>query len=167
MGASSRSRARRRSARIPRYRRVLVSTDFSEIGDAAIPHAYALLGSGPGTVVICHVFERPPLPNPLYAHYSPGPAPSAAERRALARRLAERLRGAIPERVPRGVETRVRVVDAVGPVHEAICELARSVRADAIVIASHGHSGLARLLLGTTAERVLRHARRPVLVVRS
>ena len=149
-----------------RYDRVLVTTDFSRLGNAAIPHAYALLGRGPGTVVLCHVLEQVELPSPLYAHYSPGRRMTGAERSALARDLEQRLRAAIPARLPRGVRSEVRVLDASGPVHEAICALARSARAKVIVIASHGHSGLGRMLLGSTAERVLWLATCPVLVVR-
>jgi len=151
----------------PRYDRVLVTTDFSRCGDAAIPHAYALVGRGPGTVLLCHVLERPPLPNPLYAHYSPGRAMNRPERAALAESLAKKLRGSIPGGIPKAVKTEIRVLDVNVPVHEAICDLARRVRAKAIVIASHGHTGLARVFLGSTAERVLRTANRPVFVVRS
>lgn len=152
---------------IPRYDRVLVTTDFSELGNAAIAHAYALLGSRPGTVVLCHVLERPTPPNPLYAHYSPGRALSPKERKALARELEQQLGELVPSGVPKGVRTEVRVLDRPGAVHESITDLARAVRAKAVVIASHGRSGLGRALLGSTADRVLRTARTPVLVVRT
>jgi nucleotide-binding universal stress UspA family protein len=150
---------------VHRYQRILVTTDFSELGNSAIPHAYSLLGRGPGTVILCHVVEQVRLPNPLYAHYTPGRMMTSSERAALARGLEEKLCRLIPRRRPRGVKTELRVVDTKEPIHEAICKLARSLRADAIVIASHGHSGIARVLLGSTTERVLRFARGPVLVV--
>jgi len=150
----------------PKYDRVLVTTDFSKVGDAAILHAYALVGRGPGTVVLCHVLERPQLPNPLYAHYSRS-ALTPADRRALAGRLARRLERSVPRGVPRSVKTVVRVLYTSQPVHEAIVDLARRSRAKVIVIASHGHTGLGRLFLGSTTERVLRCADRPVFIVRS
>lgn len=47
-----------------------------------------------------------------------------------------------------------------------ICEYANQVSADVVVIASHGYHGLNRLILGSTAERVVRHCDAPVLVLR-
>jgi nucleotide-binding universal stress UspA family protein len=47
-----------------------------------------------------------------------------------------------------------------------ICEIAKETGADLIALASHGRSGLGRMLLGSVAENVLRHAEVPVLVVR-
>jgi nucleotide-binding universal stress UspA family protein len=148
-----------------RYQRILVTTDFSELGNSAIPHAYSLLGRGPGTVFLCHVVERVRLPNPLYAHYTPGRMMTGSERAALVRGLEEKLGQLIPKLRPRGVKTEARVVETTRPIHEAICKLARTLKSDAIVIASHGHSCIERVLLGSTTDRVLRFARRPVLVV--
>src|SRR6266542_4392971 len=53
------------------FKRVLVTTDFSEAGDAAVPHAFRVASDHGAEVVLCHVIETPPTPNPLYAHYSP------------------------------------------------------------------------------------------------
>jgi nucleotide-binding universal stress UspA family protein len=63
--------------------------------------------------------------------------------------------------------TEVRVVETLAPVSEAICQEAKMLDVDIIVMASHGHSGVARLFLGSVAEHVLRLADRPVLVVRN
>jgi nucleotide-binding universal stress UspA family protein len=49
---------------------------------------------------------------------------------------------------------------------EEICKLAREIEADLIILGSHGYSGLKRVLLGSTAERVVRYAPCPVLVPR-
>jgi nucleotide-binding universal stress UspA family protein len=48
-----------------------------------------------------------------------------------------------------------------------ICNVARELPANLIVISSHGHSGLKRVLLGSVAERVAQHAPCAVLVVRN
>lgn len=151
---------------MPHYQRLLVTTDFSRFGNTAIPHAYALLGRGPGTVILCHIVELVELPNALYAHYTPGRRMTASERAALVQVAEAKLARLIPKRRLKGVETEIRAIETTLPIHEAICNMARSVRADAIVIASHGHSALARMLLGSTADRVLRYSRRPVLVIR-
>ena len=51
------------------------------------------------------------------------------------------------------------------PFHE-IVEAAREGNADLIILATHGHTGLKHMLLGSTAENVVRHASCPVLIVR-
>lgn len=153
---------------IPVYRKVLVTTDFSPLGNAAIPHAYALLAERGGTVILCHVTEVHEPPNPLYAHYSPGGALSPKARAELRQALLRSLEALVPEQArAEEVATEVRVVETTAPVHEAICQEAKALGVDLIVMASHGHSGMARLLLGSVAERVLRSVDRPILIVRS
>jgi len=154
---------------IPTIRKVMVTTDFSDLGNGAIPHAYSLLADREGTVILCHILEPPALPNPLYAHYSPGGVFSPEDRERLRQGLLQTLEQLVPPEVrePGGVLTEVRVVETLEPVAEAICQEAKVLGVDIIVIASHGHSGVARLFLGSVAEHVLRLADRPVLVVRN
>ena len=155
---------------IPKYRKLLVTTDFSPLGNAAVSHAYAVLAKRGGTAILCHVLEVPGLPNPLYAHYSPGRALSGKEREELRQALLRELEQLVPEEFRGGrqeVATEVRVVETEGVVHEVICQEAKALDVDLIVMASHGHSGMARLFLGSVAERVLRSADRPILIVRS
>jgi nucleotide-binding universal stress UspA family protein len=70
--------------------------------------------------------------------------------------IAERLRGSV-----RAIET--RIVRAYPP--QAILDEARAAGADLIAMGTHGRSGMKRLLLGSTAERVLPEAPCPVLTV--
>jgi hypothetical protein len=63
-------------------------------------------------------------------------------------------------------EVSVSHVLHTGVPDEEIVELARTSHADLIVLGTHGRTGLARLLMGSTAERVVRHACCPVMVVR-
>ncbi|MBZ0160918.1 universal stress protein [Candidatus Methylomirabilis sp.] len=154
---------------IPRYRKLLVPTDFSPLGNTAISHAYAILAEQGGTVILCHVTEVHGPPSPLYAHYSPWGALSGQERTELRQTLLNSLESLVPaEASAEGlVTTEVRVVETPLLVHEAICQEATTLDVDLIVMASHGHSGVTRLLLGSVAEHVLRLVDRPVLIVRS
>ena len=152
---------------IPRYRRVLVATDFSDLGNAAIPHGLALLGPSGGALVLCHVLEPVQLPNPLYAHYSSKKAMTSLEREALRQELEQELQTLADRyRSRRKVRAVCRVVEARASVHGAILTVSNAEGIDAIVLASHGHSGINRMLLGSTVDRVLRASRVPVLVVR-
>jgi nucleotide-binding universal stress UspA family protein len=65
-----------------------------------------------------------------------------------------------------GAEARVHVFTDGRPADEII-ERARELEIDLIVMASHGHTGLAGWILGSTTERVIRKTRIPVLVVRT
>ena len=57
-------------------------------------------------------------------------------------------------------------VEVGGPAFEGICRVAHRVRADLIVACTHGRGGVQRVLLGSTAERLVQHSPCPVLVIR-
>jgi nucleotide-binding universal stress UspA family protein len=152
--ASSRTRA------IPRLMTVLAPTDLSELGNAAVPHAYALLRATGGVVELCHVHEHG-LPIPAYVYDEPARL-TAAARAAL---VAE-LRALVPaEAESLGITTHVSVIDG-GKAAQTIVQAAERLNVDAISVASHGRGGLARALLGSVAEEVVHRSSRPVLVVR-
>ena len=64
-----------------------------------------------------------------------------------------------------GCKVEAVVVPAGGPVHSAITEFANNEKADFIVLATHGRTGVSHALVGSVAERVIQHASCPVLVV--
>ena len=143
------------------HRRVLVATDFSADAQGAVRRAAELLGlSGHDTVVLTHAVHAPAMVGSATAPFD------SAEVHALVRheaeveldREAEALRAA-------GLEVKVQLLDGVPP--ETLVREARDLDADFVVIGSSGRTGLSRLLLGSTAERVLQLAPCPVLVVPS
>ncbi len=139
---------------------MLAPTDLSEIGNAAIPHAYALLRATGGVVELCHVHEHG-LPYPAYA-FDETHRLTPAAREAL----VNALRALIPaEADALGITTHISVIDG-GKAAETIVQAAERLKVDAISLASHGRSGLARAVLGSVAEAVVHHSARPVLVVR-
>ena len=83
-------------AATPRLDRILVPTDLSELGDQAV--AYACTMAPPGaTIDLLHVLEPVSAPNPLYAHYQRGPAPSAHDLDALQHDLEHALQARVIE----------------------------------------------------------------------
>ncbi len=151
----------------PIYRRVLVTTDFSPLGNVAIPHAYAAVAKPGGTVVLCHVVDLEHTPSPLYAHYTPGKALTPEERHRQEEAVAQALRALIPpDAAEKGVASEARVVEQRESVAEAICLAAEESSADLVVISSHGRSDLAHMLFGSVSEEVIRSVGVPVLVVR-
>ena len=141
-------------------RRILVPLDFSPSSLKALHYAKAFARQFSARLVLLHVTEPVVFPSEL------GYAPLATE--ALERSFAEdaqaKLSAIGAEITAAGltVETRLRVGR---PFHE-IATAAAELDVDLIVIATHGFTGLTHVLLGSTAERVVRHASCPVLVVR-
>jgi nucleotide-binding universal stress UspA family protein len=137
-------------------RTILHPTDFSGRSDAAFGVAAALARDYGARLVVVHVAPQVVV----YAGLI-GALPTDPKRYtgAIEARLAEyRVDG-----LARPVETRM----AEGDVVAGILRTAEAVGADVIVLGAHGRSGLGRLLLGSVAEGVLRHAPCPVLTVKS
>jgi nucleotide-binding universal stress UspA family protein len=147
------------TASVPRILSVLAPTDLSDIGNAAIPHAYALLRATGGVVEICFVAEHG-LPHPAYVYDFPDRL-TAAERT----QIDKQLRALVPaDASALGITTHVSVIDGGKPA-ETIVAAAERLNVDAISIGSHGRSGVARAVIGSVAQAVVSGARRPVLIV--
>ena len=148
-------------AGLPRpVRTVLVPTDFSEDAGLAANAATRILG-GPGTdrrLVLLHAYHVP-----YEATYLPAPvlqdAISAAD--AGTKRMIEECAAKLQK-----TGIRVDTIVCEGDPPAAILDNAKSVGADLVAMGTEGLSGLNRLLLGTTAERVVASAPCPVLTVR-
>jgi len=141
------------SERIPTFQRVLVPTDFSTLGNRAIPFAYGTLHQG-GVMCLFHVVKPA------------GPGPKAHEAARKLKRVEEQLRVLIPsEAAARWIVTKVEVVESDRP-STAICQAAERFGADLICIGSHGRSGLSQAILGSVAQDVMARSHLPVMVVR-
>lgn len=153
---------RPKDAGAPRpVRTVLVPTDFSEDAALAAGAATRILGDQRADprvrIVLLHAYHVP-----IEATYLPAPvlsdALSAAD--AKAKRLVEDQAAKL-----RVSGIRVDTLPCEGDPSGAILEHAKSVGADLIAMGAHGRSGIDRLLLGSTAERVVASAPCPVLTV--
>jgi nucleotide-binding universal stress UspA family protein len=143
-------------------RRILHASDFSSASRPAFAKAVELAKGDRAELLITHVLATPV---PIMAD---GYMPAATYRRieAAARRDAQRRLEALVARARRaGVQARGLLLEGIAA--DRIVRAARSRRADVIVVGTHGRSGLARLMLGSVASRVVAHARCPVLTVRA
>lgn len=141
-----------------RARRILIPTDFSELSLRAVETAVALAKRFHAEVDLVHVLEPPPYPEFGYAHI---PMKENGLREAADAHFKKLL-----ERVP-GLEHMVKYTPVrTGNAPYEIVQTAQQLNSDMIVIGTHGRTGLKRLALGSTAEKVVRHAHCPVLVLR-
>lgn len=135
-------------------RLILHPTDFSASSWPALGVARALARANGAKITLLHVAPAEVLPGGTFY----APADLGPEREALARLRDETARAGLEG----SVQTRFSQGD---PVTE-ILRAAEELRCDLIVMGTHGRTGLRRLLMGSTAESVIRKAACPTLVVK-
>jgi nucleotide-binding universal stress UspA family protein len=140
------------------FRRIVVPSDFSEASKKALRYALSFVGPCRAEITLLHVVEPPPYPQFGYAHV---PAREAKLKQAALEKL-ELFRRELAGGERFITSTLVRT----GNAFQEITQEARNRNADLIIISTHGYTGLKHVFLGGTAERIVRHAACPVLVVR-
>lgn len=140
----------------PNCNTILVAVDFSEFSVAALRYARLLAGGLGATLTLMHVAQPHIYPEDLAAGFTT----EEVEKRWIEEetKKMDALRKPVQEGIP---ET---VVIAKGKAWHRIVKMAREWNADLIIMGTHG-SSVKHALLGSTAERVVRHAGCPVLVV--
>lgn len=138
-------------------RRVLVPIDFSDASVAALRHAKEIALTYGAEVDLLHVVETPTYPSAYGIESVPFPMPEVLER------SEEQLGDLAREEI--GYE-HVMVSSEVGSPARTILDYVEEQEVDLVVIATHGRTGLDRLVLGSVTERVMRQAPTPVFVVK-
>lgn len=138
---------------------IIVPFDFSEYAEKAFLWAQSLAERWGARLLLLHVVPQPSYPtNVLGVHFNVMDFEASLWSEAEAR-LTEFVSRAATTAVP----IDIRVVK--GEPFADICRVAEEERADLIVMGSQGRTGLSHVLLGSVAERVVRYAPCPVLVV--
>ncbi|HHO47715.1 MAG TPA: universal stress protein [Desulfobacteraceae bacterium] len=138
---------------------ILLASDFSKGSTLALKRAASLALDLNIRLELLHVVE-----DSLLDHFFP-PQQKAREKSRLAEAALRRLREEAEREIPAGVAYHCRV--ETGKAFLAIILTARRVQASLIVVAAHGRHSLRDLFIGTTAEKVVRKADLPVLVVKN
>jgi nucleotide-binding universal stress UspA family protein len=143
-------------------RSILLPTDFSECADYALPYAAELARLLGARIICLHVVE--PI-TPAVGHtglVEPLPLVDVSEQ------LETSAARELPTISSREEFTGLAVEESIahGEPAATIVRVAKERGVDLIVISSHGRTGLGRILFGSTAEAVVRHAPCPVLVVK-
>lgn len=142
--------------------RILLATDFSDASEEAARVAHAIAARDHAVLGVCHVTPEPmpanaQVPAWLGGHLPDDAAIQNAATEALKKRAAELSAGGVPP---------VEAYVDQGEPYAAIVMRAESFAADLVVVGSHGRTGLSRMLLGSVAEKVVRHAPCAVYVAR-
>lgn len=144
-----------------RLRRILHPSDFSSASRAAFTKALEMAQANRAELILAHVIS-PVVPTMNGEYISPRIIEDVMR---ATRADAERGLAALAKRAKRpGVRVSMRLAE--GTPAGGIVKLARATRADLIVVGTHGRTGLAKLFLGSVAERVVGTAPCPVLTVR-
>ncbi len=143
-------------------RKILLPTDFSGCANFALPYAAAIARAAKATIICINVVE-PIVPAVGYTGLAE-PMPIAD--------MSEQLEDSAERELPQLVDCEdlhglnVEEVIVHGDAAAEIVRVAEEREVDLIVISSHGRTGLGRMIFGSTAEAVVRHATCPVLVVK-
>lgn len=138
---------------------VLCPVDFSENSELALDYALAVAHQHSANVSVMHVLPAVLADPDVYPYLSDPVLPSGETRERALEQLGRFVHRALAQKLS------VDVVLEEGDVVEHVVKKAAKIPADLIVLGTHGRSGLARLLMGSVTERVLRHATPPVLSV--
>lgn len=144
------------------YRRVLVATDFTPLGERSLDAALALCEPG-GAIELLHAWHLPAFSG----HLMPGPVSDAAlqpVKASLEQGAREKLDALVASRAGEGTPA-IQVTIVNEPPSRAITERAEAGGHDLIVMGGHGRRGLRRWILGSVAEATVRHAPCSVLVM--
>lgn len=136
-------------------KRILAAVDFSETSDKAFDYAMSLARVFEAEVVALHVVHDPIV----YA-----PTTGQEWRDEFERTIKKKLDALLNRHTCEGVE--VSSVIKQGGAWLEIIEYAKAENCDMIVLGTHGHGPVQHMLMGSVAEKVVRKAKHPVLVVR-
>jgi nucleotide-binding universal stress UspA family protein len=146
------------------FERILVAVDFSEFSRQALHLAAALGRAFSSQVLVVHVCNLPRVVDP---------ATLAGQQRAikallnLQREFGDSAAVKLEEWIAAEDWGQAEVTREItsGVPYRVITRLARSFEADVVIMGSYGRSGFARMLIGSTTEKVLRKCPVPVLAV--
>jgi universal stress protein A len=141
--------------------RILVPVDLSEFTAPVINYALPYALQFGAEMILLHVFE--PRSFSLDSVIVP---PEMEEANMQMKQRAQQQLHELRERIVSGRDLQARGLIRTGKPYHEICQAAEELGCDLIILGTHGYTGLKHLYLGSTAERVVRHAPCPVLTVR-
>jgi nucleotide-binding universal stress UspA family protein len=140
-------------------RKILVATDFSPTAAAALDHAAELAKQFEAEILLLHV-----LPILSFHVHFPVEVPLPGD---WVESVRQRANADLAKEAARVKQVKVTTQLRDGQVPESVVSAVADFKADLVVIGTHGRRGLTHAMLGSFAERVVRHSPVPVLTVRA
>jgi nucleotide-binding universal stress UspA family protein len=140
------------------YKKILVPLDGSPLAEAVLPHAEALAKSEGAEIVLLRVAVTPA--RYLFAH---NPAEGNNVIKMIEKETGDYMKAEVSKLQDEGVQ--VTGITREGAAPDEILRVADEIHADVIAMSTHGYSGVERWLMGSVAEKVVHHARIPVMLI--
>lgn len=145
------------------FKKILYPTDFSDVANNALNFVKQLKGAGAEEVVILHVIDKSRLDErAMYVDYID--KDMLEIEKAWESSAVDRLRPIEDELKKAGLKVKIRLEKDFP--FRGILKVEEEEDVSVIVIGSHGITNIREMLLGSVAEKVIRQARKPVLVVK-
>ena len=141
---------------------IVLPIDFSELSQAALPWARRMAAMLDAEIHCIYIVEPPHI----YSALDMVPAVPLPTTEELGNNAISQLNDFVSEHLG-GLDPAPRTSVLTGSPPEQIVNYADETGAELIIMTTHGYSGLEHVVLGSTTESVLRHARCPVLSVRN
>jgi len=136
---------------------ILVPIDFSNHSRKALQYAVPLAVQNGARIILLHVVGKMVV-------YPTEMSPVIPDEKEIIASAHKQLAALAQKSIPGPL--RGRVLIHVGEPFDEITRLAKQLKAGLIICTTHGYTGLAHVLLGSTAERIVRHAPCPVLTIK-
>ena len=141
------------------YKRILVCLDGSALAETALPHAQILASDEDAEILLLRVSANPAAE---FSFSDPSIANNIIEE--MEAETLTYMQSARSKLQKAGFRTSFLIRQ--GAIAETILRVAEECQADAIVMSTHGRSGVKRWLLGSVADRVVTHSEVPVMLIR-
>ncbi len=143
-------------------KKILVPTDFSEPSRQALRYACSLADAVHASLHVIHVTENPYVPGAFLEYYAPPPEYLEQIERETRKSLESTLTP--DERTKYQATLTLRTG---GAAHEILAFLREQGDIDLVVMSTHGRGGVARLMMGSVTDRLVRSAPCPVVTIRA
>ncbi|MDA0196400.1 MAG: universal stress protein [Bacteroidetes bacterium] len=146
------------------YKKILVPTDFSKEANNALETAAILANKESSEIILLNVIEDPYSPVFKSIGGISEDIMSNVFVIELKKKIRERLDQIVDEKIGEGLN--IRSLIKIGHPYGSIAECIREVNADLIILGSKGSSGLDEMLVGSTAENIVKYVKCPVITVK-
>ena len=146
-------------------KKIMVTLDGSELAECVLPHVEAFLKAFPNSNVVCVRVVEPiqiNLDAEIYSKKKINISAMESERKSAAKDYL----ATVIERI-KGDSSKLNSDVIVGRVAESLTDYAKKNNIDLFIIATHGRSGINRWVRGSIADKIIRSANVPVLMVRA